>query len=83
MTGEQPDTGPVGPEEGAHMFPERLKALREGENLDRKTLAELCGLSKNVVSRYENGEREPSSQSLVALADFFDVSVDYLLGREK
>lgn len=64
-------------------FSRRLQELREAKNLDRKTLAELCGLSKDLVGQYERGERQPSAKSLIALADYFDVSVDYLLGREK
>ena len=65
------------------LFPARLRKLREDKRISAKTLGELCGLSKNTVGRYENGEREPSVQSLVALADFFDVSIDFLIGREK
>ena len=65
------------------LFPARLCKLREAKRLNAKTLGELCGLSKNTIGRYENGEREPTAQSLVALADFFDVSIDYLMGREK
>ena len=65
------------------LFPARLRKLREAKRLNAKTLGELCGLSKNTIGRYENGEREPTAQSLVALADFFDVSIDYLMGREK
>ena len=65
------------------IFPARLRKLREAQKLSAKTLGELCGLSKNTVRRYENGQREPSVQSLIALADFFDVSIDYLIGREK
>ena len=65
------------------LFPVRLRKLREAKGISAKTLGELCGLSKNTVGRYENGEREPSVQSLVALADFFDVSIDYLIGHEK
>ena len=64
-------------------FSTRLCELRKKKHLDKKTLGELCGLSKNTIGRYENGEREPTAQSLVALADFFDVSIDYLMGREK
>ena len=66
-----------------NLFPARLRKLREAKRLNAKTLGELCGLSKNTIGRYENGEREPTAQSLVALADFFDVSIDYLMGREK
>ena len=38
-------------------------------------------MSQNTISRYENGEREPGLKELVQIADYFDVSVDYLLGR--
>lgn len=67
----------------AGTFPLRLKALRERQQMDRKTLAELIGLSKNVIGQYESGEKDPSVRSLIALADYFHVSVDYLLGREE
>ena len=62
-------------------FPKRLQRLRERRGIKRSILGELCGLSKNVIARYERGECEPSSSSIAAIADFFDVSVDYLLGR--
>ena len=39
------------------------------------------GMSQNTISRYETGAREPSREELVAIADYFDVSVDFLLGR--
>lgn len=68
--------------EQRELFSQRLQALRERRRLSRRTLAELCGLSKNMVSLYERGEREPSVEALVSLADFFGVSTDYLLGRE-
>lgn len=63
-------------------FPQRLRALRERRRMSRKALGELCGLSKNIIGKYERGEREPSVSTLVALADYFEVSVDSLLGRE-
>lgn len=63
-------------------FPARLKALRERQRLDRKTLAELCGLSKNMIGQYERGEKEPSLRTLTVIADYFGVSLDYLVGRE-
>lgn len=65
------------------VFPQRLRRLRERDRMDRKKLGECCGLSKSVISKYERGEREPSASSLEKIADFFDVSTDYLLGREK
>ena len=51
--------------------------------MKRKTLGECCGMSKDMIGKYERGEREPSVKNLIRLADFFNVSTDYLLGREK
>lgn len=62
-------------------FPKRLRTLRERQRISRKTLSELCGLASDAVRRYERGEAEPTMQSLVALADYFEVSLDYLTGR--
>lgn len=64
-------------------FSKRLRGLRERKHLSRRTLAELCGLSKNMVSRYENGEAEPTALILIELADRLEVSVDFLLGRKE
>ena len=64
-------------------FSRRLRILRERRRLSRLALGELCGLSKDIIRKYECGERKPSVNSLQALADFFDVSTDYLLGRKK
>lgn len=62
------------------VFSKRLRQLRERRGLSQRALGELCGLSKNAVQLYENG-RLPSAGSLIVLADFFNVSADYLLGR--
>lgn len=64
------------------LFPYRLRQLRERRRMNRAALGECCGLSKCAISRYERGEREPTMSALIAIADFFDVSVDYLLGRK-
>ncbi len=64
-------------------FPKRLRKLREKRRMNRKALGELCGLSKNIIGQYERGEREPTIRSLEKIADFFEVSTDYLLGRKK
>lgn len=64
------------------VFRQRLKKLREKKRISCKVLSELCGLSSDAIRRYEKGEVEPRMESLMAIADFFDVSVDYLLGRE-
>ena len=63
-------------------FPQRLRKLRERRKMNRKALGECCGLSKNVVGMYERGEKEPSLKTLIEIANYFEVSTDYLLGRQ-
>lgn len=62
-------------------FRNRLQQLRERKRISRIVLSELCGLHPDAVRRYERGESEPTMDSLVAIADFFEVSIDYLVGR--
>lgn len=62
-------------------FPERLKRMRERNRLKQCVLSELCGLNRNSIKRYEAGKVEPTVSSLESIADYFDVSIDYLLGR--
>lgn len=62
-------------------FRQRLRGLREKKRISRKVLSELCGLNSDAIRRYERGESEPTLHSLIAIADFFGVSVDYLVGR--
>ena len=62
-------------------FGQRLRQLREKKRISRKVLSELCGLNSDAVRRYERGEAEPTLTSLVAMAEFFNVTVDYLVGR--
>lgn len=62
-------------------FSERLIELRKARNLTQKQVYEGIGMSMLGYQRYEYGEREPSYQKLIALADHFDVSLDYLCGR--
>lgn len=64
-------------------FSQRLQQLREKKGISRKVLSELCGLYSDAIRRYERGEDEPTLHSLVAIADFFEVSVDYLVGKER
>lgn len=64
-------------------FRQRLQTLRERKRISRKVLSELCGLNSDAVRRYERGEAEPTLHSLVAIAEYFEVTVDYLVGREK
>lgn len=62
-------------------FPKRLQQLRERRRISRKTLSELCGLTSGAIRRYERGERMPTVDALIAIADCLGVSTDYLLGR--
>lgn len=63
-------------------FPKRLQRLREQRGVSRRVLSELCGMNENQVARFEKGQRKPNQDALCALADYFDVSVDYLLCRK-
>lgn len=60
---------------------ERLLLLKTTRNLLQKDIAYNTGLSLRAYQRYEHGERNPTSDVLIALADYFDVSLDYLVGR--
>ncbi len=60
---------------------QRLKELRTKRNISQVKLAMDLGMSQNSISRYETGEREADYETLIAIADYFGVSVDYLLGR--
>jgi len=60
-------------------FRQRLRELR-GRNKPT-VLAECCGLNRNAVIGYENGDSLPGFESLVKLADYFGVGLDYLVGR--
>lgn len=59
----------------------RIKELREKRGISQLKLAMDLHLGQNSISRYETGEREVSNKVLVALADYFGVSTDYLLER--
>lgn len=61
----------------------RLKELRKQKKLRQQDVADAINCSQAVYSRYENGEREPSKIVLNSLADFYNVSVDYILGRDQ
>lgn len=61
---------------------QRLKELRKKQNLSREHLASLLGLSYWALAKYENDEREPDYQTLIGLADYFQVPIDYLFERK-
>ncbi|EPU19403.1 MULTISPECIES: helix-turn-helix domain-containing protein [Streptococcus] len=64
------------------MFAERLKELRKDRGFTNQTsIAKDLGISQQTYSQWESGKREPSKSTLEKLADFFNVSTDYLLGK--
>lgn len=59
----------------------RLKELRKKKGVSQLRLATDLNTTQNTISRYETGEREPGIDELIKIADYFNVSVDYLIGR--
>ena len=59
----------------------RLKELRKERNISQLKLALDLNMNQNTISRYENLEREADYKTLIKIADYFHVSIDYLLGR--
>lgn len=59
----------------------RLKELRKKKGISQLKLAMDLYMNQNSISRYENEEREADYSTLIRFADYFDVSIDYLLGR--
>lgn len=64
------------------LFGERIKELRKSHRLTMKKLGELIGVAQNTVSNWENGKRQPDYGTLTFLAEYFNVSTDYLLGKD-
>ena len=64
------------------MFSTQLKKLRKSKNLTQTELANILHLSHGAVAMWETNKRQPDNDTLSRLADYFGVSVDYLLGRE-
>ena len=60
---------------------QRLKELRIKRHISQVKLAMDLSMNQNSISRYENGEREADYKTLIQFADYFDVSIDYLLER--
>lgn len=59
----------------------RLAEIRKKSGLSQSGLAKQIGYSQNMISQWENGLRDPNTQTLIILANFFNVTIDYLLGR--
>lgn len=63
------------------MYLQRLRDLREDADLNQTDIAEYLGIQQTVYSRYERGVRTIPLEHLIRLADFYNVSLDYLVGR--
>ena len=65
------------------MLAERLKELRNKNNLTQKQFAAIFNIASGTIAMWETNKRRPDSEMLANIADYFNVSVDYLLGKEK
>lgn len=65
------------------MLNKRLRKMRMKRKLTQQKLADILLISLNAYQKYEQGERNPSLDTLVQIADILDVSIDYLLGRDE
>ncbi|MBQ3220212.1 MAG: helix-turn-helix transcriptional regulator [Clostridia bacterium] len=65
------------------MFEIKLKEIREEKGYTQQKVAELLAVHRTTYMKWENGLREPSNAMLIKIADLFDVSLDYLLGRKE
>ncbi|WP_076178653.1 helix-turn-helix domain-containing protein [Clostridium botulinum] len=63
------------------MFGDRLKELREQKQLTQNEFASILGIGRTTLSHYELNNREPDFETLEKIANYFDVSIDYLVGR--
>ncbi len=67
----------------AEHFKEKIKTARKQAGYTQKEVENITGIARNTISRLENGTREPSLENLGILADFYEVSTDWLLGTGK
>ncbi|NHN29408.1 helix-turn-helix domain-containing protein [Paenibacillus agricola] len=61
----------------------RIAGLRDEKHLTQEELAHKVGITRSALSHYENNRREPDYETIQKIADFFHVSVDYLMGRDE
>jgi len=64
-------------------FSQRLKELRLNKGDTQKIIADYLGIIPHAYQKYEYGEREPNIDKLIAIAEYFDVSLDWLVGRSE
>lgn len=61
----------------------RIRDIRKQNGVTMKELGKAVGVGESTISMYENGKRQPDNTMLMKIADYFSVSVDYLLGRDE
>lgn len=66
-----------------NIFGQRLRELRQESGVGQVELSKSLGVSKGIISLWENGLREPSMSNLIAIARYFGVSIDYLVGLDQ
>ena len=64
-------------------FAERLRELRREKKVTQSKMADFLGIKLRSYQNYEGGSRRPDYEGLVALADYYEVSLDYLIGRSR
>lgn len=69
-------TGPI-----TEKFSKNLKTLRNQKGITQDDIARIINTSRSCISNYESGNREPDNETILIIADYFNVSVDFLLGR--
>lgn len=62
-------------------FPKNLRLLRKLHKVTQESLAQAINTTRSCISNYEHGTRQPDGETIRLIADYFEVSVDYLLGR--
>ena len=63
-------------------FAEKLKAARKNAGYNQQQIEDILGINRTTLSRYESGQREPDIETLGKLADFYEVSLDWLVGTK-
>ncbi len=63
-------------------YKEKIKELRTEKNLSQMELANATGISQSAIAKWELGKAEPTATNIITMANYFEVSTDYLLGRE-
>jgi transcriptional regulator with XRE-family HTH domain len=63
------------------LFGKRLKQLREEKKMTQEELGKALGITRNAISGYENGTREPDIEKLIVLSDIFECTLDYLTSK--